>query len=230
MTSKTAVDRFKARFVGINPDSEYSKRCLECEFIHGKEERTTDNNSELSSLTKLLNSGENSEVIRMGKQIIPKFEDFDLPYIWVASAHRAAKQYSEAKAILVEGLSKSKRKTLILRDMGETELALGNIEDAIYWWCQALVGISLDPVDFVVYLFLSSVAEGVGCGSLSRGFLKRADIINDARIRAHGAICSGHRIRLSPEKADSIIALVSKSNKRDAIYKLLWELVMIYYI
>ena len=101
----------------LNED-DYVKRCLECEFLHEREERTSRSNSKFSSVLISLDLGEYSKAIIAGEQILPQFADFDLPYIWIWRAYRATKHYQEAKSILREGLSKSKRKTLLLTSMG----------------------------------------------------------------------------------------------------------------
>jgi tetratricopeptide (TPR) repeat protein len=197
-------------------EDDYVKHCLECEFLHEKEERTSRSNSVISSVLTPLDLGEYSRTIIAGRQILPQFADFDLLYIWIWRAYRATKQYQDAKTILSEGLSKSKRKTLLLTSMGETELDLGNIEAAVYWWSQALAGLSLNPISSYAFMFLSYVAKGVGYEGLSQRLLNRSDII------------FGERMRLDSEMASRIIALVSK-DKKGAIAEVLLGLSKIYF-
>jgi hypothetical protein len=199
----------------LNED-DYVKRCLECEFLHEKEERTSRSTSNFSSVLISLDLGEYSRAIIAGEQIFPQFADFDLPYIWIWRAYRATKQFQDAKSILSEGLSKSKRKTLLLTIMGETEMDLDNIEAAVYWLSQALAGLSLSPISSYAYLFLSYVAKGVGYEGLSQRLLNRSDNI------------LGVRMRLDSEMTNRIIALVSE-DKTGAISEVLLGFSKIYF-
>lgn len=185
-------------------ETNYVRRCLECEFIHQKEERDYQGDPAFSSILANLDSKKYLEVIKAVKQLLPQFRDFDLLYLWIFRAYQGAKQSSEAKAILNEGLLRSKRKIFLLTDMGEIESELGNIEAAVYWWSQALAGLSLNPIDCDAYLFLAAVAEGVGYKRIARRLLNRADIL----FRSSG--CCHKRLYLEKEKA--IDNLVSKSS------------------
>lgn len=204
-------------------EDEYVRRSLECEFIHQKEERNHQSDPAYSSIPKDLELKQYLKVILAGKQILQQFPDFDLPYKWIANAYRQTNQYNEARAILSEGLLRSRRKVLLLTDMGEIECELANIEAAIYWWCQALAGLSLDPIDFGVYLFLGAVAQGVDYKGLSARLLNRADIL----YRSFTS-CKCCHIRLDPDKEKSIVELVLKS-KINAVRSVLEGLYQIYY-
>ena len=189
-------------------EGDYVKRCLGVQFMEGKEDRTFRSNSAFSSVLTPLNSREYSKAIMAGKQILPQFADFDLLYKWVGDAYRATKNYDESKAILNEGLLKAKRKILLLTSMGETEIGLGNIEDAVFWWCQAYHCLSKNPIDYNAYLLLSYVAKGVGDSDSEQRLLNRVDTLR------------GGRIRLDSQTARNMLALVSKGNK-EAMKKVL---------
>jgi hypothetical protein len=102
---------------------------------------------------------------------------------------------------LNEGLTRSRRKVLLLTDMGEIECDLRNIEGAIYWWSQTLAGLSLNPIAIGAYLFLAragAVVTGVGYEGLAAHLLNRADILYRCSTS-----CGCCHIRLDPEKENS---------------------------
>jgi tetratricopeptide (TPR) repeat protein len=189
-------------------EDDYVKRCLEIQYMEEKEDRTFRSNPAFSSVLTPLNSKEYSKAIMAGKQLLPQFADFDLLYKWVGDSYRGTKNYQEAKAILSKGLSNSKRKSLLLTSMGETEMDCSHIEDSVYYWSQALHCLSTNPIDYNAYLLLSYVAKGVGDYDCEQRLLNKVDTMR------------GGRIRLDSQTASNLITLISKGNK-EAMKKVL---------
>ena len=142
---------------------------------------------------------------------MPRFPDFDLVYKWIGSAYRSTQQFTKSRDILSEGIGKAKRKCLLLTDMGETEWQSGNINEAVYWWSQALHCLSANPIDYNAYLLLSYVAKGLGLTDFERVLLARVDSLK------------GGQVRLDPAMAGRLSTLV-KNKKTEAMQKTLKEL------
>ena len=195
--------------VSSNED-DYVRRCLEAEFQEEKEVRTFRSNPVFATVLIPLNSKEYEKAIKAGKQLISQFSDFDLAYKWLASAYRDSNPQN-SREVLNEGLSKAKRKSLLLTEMGEIEWQSGNIDAALYWWSQALHCLSNNPFDYNAYLLLSYVAKGVGTEEVEKALLARVDAMR------------GGQIRLDSQTAERLTTLV-KSKKSEAMKKVLYGL------
>ncbi len=192
-------------------ENDYVRRCLEAEFQEEKEVRTFRSDAAFATVLTPLNSKEYAKAIKVGKQILPQFSDFDLAYTWLASAYRETNQIQNSKEILSEGLKKAKRKYFILTEMGETEWKSGNIDAALYWWSQALHCLSNNPLDYNAYLLLSYVAKGAGTEEVEKVLLSRVDAMR------------GGQIRLDSQTAERLTTLV-KSKKSETMKKVLYGL------
>lgn len=161
---------------------DYLKACLEPAFQEEKEERTFRSDPAFREVLDPLNSQQYSAAIKAAQRILARFADFDLPYKWLASAHRSSDQLERSRAVLSQGLAKAKRKYLLLTDMGETEWQAGRIHEAVYWWCQALHCPS-KAIDSNAFLLLSYVAKGCGLAESERRFLSHADAMRAGQVR-----------------------------------------------
>jgi tetratricopeptide (TPR) repeat protein len=103
-------------------------------------------------------------------------------------------------------------KSVLLTDMGETEWKSGDIQAAVYWWSQAVHCLSFDPVDNKAYLYLASVAAGLGFHDLMRSLYACADF----SLKKHYI----RQKRLIPEEKNALEALV-RNNKTQALQKAL---------
>lgn len=107
-----------------------------------------------------------------------------------------ANQLQQSRDVLSQGLAKAKRKSLLLTDMGETEWRLGNIHQAVFYWCQALHCLASNPADYNAYLLLGCVAKGCGLGSAEQALLARVDAMR------------GGQVRIDPTTAERLVSLV----------------------
>lgn len=157
-----------------DPD-EYVRRCLEAEFPEQREPRTHRSDPAFASVLTPLNARQYAQAIAAGKVLVPLFPDLDLLYKWMGTAYRGLQQLPESRLILMEGLRKAKRKSLLLTDLGETELECGDVHAAVYWWVQAVHCLASNPVDANAYLLLAHVAHELGLRDAEQAFRKRVD-------------------------------------------------------
>lgn len=179
---------------------DYVRRCLEQEFQEVTENRTFRDDPGFAEVLEPLNACNFTKAIEMARRIIPSHPDFDLPYKWLGSALRETGSLVESRKVYSEGLRRSKRKLVILTDMGETEFESGNIDAAVYAWSQAMHCLSKNPIDYNAYLLLSYVAQGLQLDDVAAAFLAQVDKLQAGRVR------------LEPQKADRLITLARRSD------------------
>lgn len=187
-------------------EEDYVRSCAETAFPEEKEERTFRSDPAFQRVLDPLNSQQYSAAIKAAESLLPRFLDFDLPYKWLASACLSTDKLQRSQEVLAQGLAKAKRKSLLLTDMGETEWRMGNVHQAVYWWCQALHCLSSNPIDYNAYLLLSYVAKGCGLGGVEQRLLGRVDAMRAGLIR------------LDPATADRLTSLV-RSKKSSAMIR-----------
>lgn len=168
------------------PDA-YVEACLRPAFQEQPEERTFRSDPSFREALDALNSQMYPRAIKAAEKLVGRFSDFDLPYKWMASACRAVGQADRSRAVLSEGLAKVKRKSLLLTDLGETALQSGKIDEAVYWWCQALHCLARNPIDYNAFLFLGEVAEACGLAEAARQMMARVDTLRAGKIRLEAA-------------------------------------------
>jgi len=175
----------------------YARMCAEAAFTEQKEDRTFRSDPAFDGVLSLLNVPNYPAAIVAAEQVMPRYQDFDLPYHWLADACMNTGQLERSHQVLMEGLARTRRKSLMLTTLGDTDWRLGKICEAVYWWCQAVHCLSANPTgEATPYLFLSYVAEGCGLGDAQQRLLGQAD-----KIRAG-------KVRLVPTDAGALIALV----------------------
>jgi hypothetical protein len=186
----------------------YVRRCLEFVYREEQETRTFQTDPAFADILVPLNAQQYAQAIKEGQDILPRFPDFDLIYKWMGSAYRNNDEPLRSHDILSEGIRKAKRKCLLLSDMGETEWQLRRINEAVYWWSQALHCLSSNPIDYNAYLLLSYVAKGLGLTEFEGLLLARVDSMKSGQVR------------LDPTTAESLLKLV-KDKKTEAMKKTL---------
>jgi tetratricopeptide (TPR) repeat protein len=168
-------------------EDEYVRRCLTVEFRDEDESRTFRDDPAFTAVLTPLNSQRYASAITEAKKLLPRYENFDLVYKWLGTAYRATEQLEPSRQILREGLGKSKRKCMLLTDLGETEWLMGNVESGLYWLAQALHCLASNPIEHNAYLLLSYLAKGIGLQEEADLFLARVDRMRAGQIRLNAA-------------------------------------------
>ncbi|MCI0422983.1 MAG: hypothetical protein L0312_27790 [Acidobacteria bacterium] len=168
-------------------EAEYVRRCLAQEFHDEVEARTFRSDPAFSNVLTPFNSQQYDLAIQETRKLLPRYADFDLVYKWLGSAHRATEQLEPSRQILHEGLGKSKRKCMLLTDLGETEWLMGNVESGLYWLAQALHCLASNPIEHNAYLLLSYLAKGIAMQKEADLFLARVDRMRAGQIRLNAA-------------------------------------------
>lgn len=188
--------------------NEYIRRCLAVEFHDDEEVRTFRGEPDFSRVLEPLNSGQFEEAIREGNNLVPKYPDFDLIYKWLGSAYRQNGQLDEAAEVLLRGLAKSKRKALLLTDLGDTEWQRHDVAGALYWLAQAIH--CANPLADMAYLLAGYIAVGRGMEGARDALFERADSLNP-----------GSPLRLSHEVSTRLISEQPSLGDTVGIHKVL---------
>ena len=189
----------------------YVRSCSEAAFSDEKEERTFRSDPAFQLVLDSFNSQRYPAAIKAAEDLLPRFADFDWPYNLLGSAYRATDQLQQSREVLGRGLRNAKRKAFLLTEMGETLWRIGDVHQAVYYWCQALHCLSSNPVDYNAYLLLSYVAKGCGLGDIEQRLLGRVDAMQGAQPR------------LDPATAGRLTELV-RTRKDDAIDRALQDI------
>jgi hypothetical protein len=101
------------------------------------------------------------------------YPDFYLPYYWVATYHFDKNNFDQAKDILMEGISKSKMKSVLCRRLAEFYFLKNKFESALYWFFTAIMA-NKSNVDFHSYMYLGYIFEEHGMKDASNWARRRA--------------------------------------------------------
>jgi len=110
---------------------------------------------------------------------IEKYNDFDITYTWTAKAYAALGDKKEAEKILINGLKKCKRVSVILSELGNLHYEMKN-QRAIVWWIQSCIA---GNESYMPYLYLSYAAGFLNNNILSLRLLAAADIVASTTYR-----------------------------------------------
>jgi len=174
---------------------------LTVEFHEEAEERTFRSDSAFADVLAAFNSRRFDDAIRLGRKVLPRFRDFDLPWDWVSSAYQEKGQLDAAFQVAVEGLARAKRKSVLLTRLGDIEWQRGNLPEAVYALSQVLHCYADRPLDYNPYLLLSYVSEGVGLSSVEAAFRRQVDRLRGGTVRLPDALAD--RLRGLSRRAQS---------------------------
>jgi lipopolysaccharide biosynthesis regulator YciM len=154
--------------------------------------------------------------------LAPQFPDFAYVYCWWASALVGMSEFDEARAILAGAIDRSKQKYPLCELLGKIEWKSRRIDDAIYWWAQAMhCQESLCDQnyggDIGAYLYLYYVADGLGLINEATALLMRVDQIQFGTVR------------LAPGPANDLRMLAQKASERP-VPEVLHQLVATYIV
>lgn len=121
------------------------------------------------------NSNNNKGFKKLLKKLplIEKYNDFDIIYIWTSKSHSALGDKKRAEKILIDGLKKCKRVSILLSELGNLYYEKMNYL-AFAWWIQSCIA---GNESYMPYLYLSYAAGFLNKKELSLRLLAAADIV-----------------------------------------------------
>jgi len=175
----------EAQQVKATTGQDYVTKCLVENYKEQDESRAWDSDPLFRTVLDPLNSGQNAKARDEAEALAQKFPDFADVYVWWAKAFLNDRNYTEAKRVLQDGLSKSKKKYPLLNLMGEVEWKSGSLSEAVYWWVQGLICQETRQgfgEDVGAYLYLYHVADALGLSALATQLRERVDFIRPGKI------------------------------------------------
>lgn len=192
-------------------DEDYIKRCSELEFHEEVETRKWNSNPDFAKVLTPYNERQFDKAIKEGFKIISKFYDFDILYNWIGSSYRELSMFEKSNNLLLEGLKKSKRKSLLLIDLAEIAWRLNSIETTIYYLSQAL-HCTIRVEEHNIYLLLYYIAKGMALENEANSFLRQVDKLKSGQYR------------LIVSDANKLTTLSSKSVNNNTYKKIIIQL------
>ncbi|MHC1774289.1 MAG: hypothetical protein AB9834_02630 [Lentimicrobium sp.] len=110
---------------------------------------------------------------------IEKYNDFDIIYTWTAKSLAATGYKKQAENILIDGLNKCKRVSIILSELGNLYYENKNYI-AFAWWIQSCIA---GNESYMPYLYLSYAASFLNEKNLSLRLLAAADVVASTTYR-----------------------------------------------
>lgn len=165
---------------------EYVRLCLEPQYREEEEARTWQSDPRFRTVLDPLNGGDYDSATKAAAKLVSTFPDFHLVYMWQGSAQRQLGAFDRAREVLLQGLAKSKRKSILCEQMGRVEWNAGDLKQAVYWWAQAIHGQETpegSSNDESAYLHLYYVADGMGLPDVAAAFISRVDQMRAGQIR-----------------------------------------------
>lgn len=172
----------------------YYEKCLNAQFKEEDEPRTWRSDPAFRRVLDPLNAGDYKTVCAESDNLLGAYRDFHLIYGWWATALLRMGFHEKARDVLRQGLEKSRRKFFLCKVFGEVEWKSGNLQEALYWWAQALHNqetLENRGNDESAYLYLHYVAQGMGQPEIASAFLARVDRMRPGQIRLVESDASG---------------------------------------
>jgi hypothetical protein len=172
------------------------QRCLTPEYAEAPEPRTWQTSPGFRRVLDPLNAQRYAAACQEAEKLLPAYTDFDLIYVWHASALLYQKQLAQAEAVAQEGLARSKRKFNLCVQLGQIAWEAGNLADAVYWWAQAWHGQETLPRwggNESTFLYLYYVAAELQLAGAAATLLRRVDQMRGGQIRLNATAASSLR-------------------------------------
>ena len=171
--------------VKLQRSDTYFEDCfwLPCEEIH--DDRKFGDVPEMLEVAKLGNAGKVDEALRLAESVLLGHPDLDDVYYWLGYLNNSKVMYEKAKEVLMDGMSKSKRKYSLYTLLGDIEYQAGKLSEAVKWWTRSIVSqLSIkEKRDYSPFLYLAYVCEAMGLGVIAQKLFSEVDTIRFGKIR-----------------------------------------------
>jgi tetratricopeptide (TPR) repeat protein len=184
-----------------DPLESYVNSCFEIEFDEHQESRDYRQIPELRRIADLGNRGEISEAMQLLQSIADRYPDYDFIYGWKAILLSKCGKLDGARAVVHEGLARSRSKHALCEDMGNIEFEWGNLAEAVKWWIKSIAlqkrAAAVDS--WHSYIYLAGVATALGEDPASTALLEAVDRQWPEKVRLNGKGRSQVALRVACE-------------------------------
>lgn len=178
-------EKIEKRRIGVHLKSfpptgdPYVDDCLTLQYQEVYDDRQFGDIPEMKEVASLGNAGRIDEAMNLAESLLPKYPDLDIVYGWLEILHNKRGEYDKARAVLKDGLKKSKRKYTMLYYLGKTELEARRLPEAVRWWIQSVLSqISIgEYINHNPFLYLAYVSQFVGLDHVASLLFQKVDVI-----------------------------------------------------
>jgi len=184
-------EKIEKRRIGVHLKSfpptgdPYVDDCLTLQYQEVYDDRQFGDIPEMKEVASLGNAGRIDEAMNLAESLLPKYPDLDIVYGWLEFLHNKRGEYDKARAVLKDGLKKSKRKYTMLYYLGETELEARRLPEAVRWWIQSVLSqISIgEYINHNPFLYLAYVSQFFGLNQVALLLFQKVDVIPSGGTR-----------------------------------------------
>ena len=147
----------------------YVNECFTIEFPETRENRQLLDTAEAQPMIAAQHSGALADSLLHAQRLVMRYPDCHSFYYWQGYLHAELGHLGQSRAILLEGIQKSREKASLYDRLARTEWQSGDLQEAVKWWIRSMVvrteTRNFDDSD--PFLYLSYVAEGLGLSDAS---------------------------------------------------------------
>ena len=156
------------------------------------EQRTWRSDPALQEVLEPLNRRDYGAAAAAAEVLETRFLDLDLLYSWWGKALLEQGDVGAARDVLRRGIARSRRKYVLAERLGEAAWKAGDLEDAVAWWARSVrsqEGLGATG-EVGPYLYLHSVALGMGLYDVAGSLLDRIDRMRPGQIRLEESVAA----------------------------------------
>jgi len=163
-----AIETHQATLEQLNQaertNESYVNECFTIEFPETRENRQLLDTAEAQPMIAAQRSGALADSLLHAQRLAMRYPDCHSFYYWQGYLHAELGNLGQSRAILLEGIQKSREKASLYDRLARTEWQTGDLQEAVKWWIRSMVvrteTRNFDDSDPFLYLWY--VAEGLG--------------------------------------------------------------------
>jgi formylglycine-generating enzyme required for sulfatase activity len=166
--------------------AEYERNCLELfELRESGDQRRWQDIPEARTIEAAANGSSDEEAIGLALTLRQKLPDYYFSHAWLVTLYARQGRLGESRKVALEGLRLATVKHDVCTSMGTAEWKAGNLPEAFVWWARsAALQVSSSALDdFVPFLYLSHVAEGLELPDVCLDLRAHSDRIRSGQLR-----------------------------------------------
>lgn len=181
---RRAVGGPRRKVIVKQPVSAYLDECLSSGLQDLPEERNAYRMPDVQPAHILGSGGGTPEHVRLGRDLVNKYPDLDMPYYWLSHHYLLKRDLDTARQLLDQGIRSCKRKRWLCDEYGELEYRAGNLPEAVKWWTRhAVLQITSATFDaYACFMYLGYVAGWCDLPDEARLLFSVTDAIKFIRL------------------------------------------------
>lgn len=165
----------------------YIDSCFQFELVDLDESRVWHEIDGLIDIPSLQDT-DKKKALALAEASLPKFPDYDFVYVWIGRLKGQLGYPGEPQNTYLEGIKKCRMKSSLCANLGSAEFEANQLEEAVRWWLiSCTIQLNNRVLDWVSFLNLAYIAEGLSLSHCHSVLLKEADRFQSVRYSADTA-------------------------------------------